>query len=98
MDHLLEILKIIEGAVTADRSKVQAYAEQLAKKMEAGGDRPAAERVRRASTGGRMMKMDVTEALPARRLPVDQESRFALADEEYLQAGAVPLVLDESAT
>lgn len=98
MDHLLEVLKIIEGAVSADRNKVQAYAEQLAKKMETGGDRSAADRVRRAATGGRMMKMDVTEALPARRLPVDQESRLALADEEHLQAGAVPLVLDEIAT
>jgi SpoVK/Ycf46/Vps4 family AAA+-type ATPase len=97
MDHLLELLKIIEGAVNADRPKVHAYVDQLAKKLAAEGNTRAADRLRRAVGGGRMTKMDITEAFPARRLPVDQESRLPLADEEHLQLGDVPLVLDVTA-
>jgi ATPase family associated with various cellular activities (AAA) len=93
MDHLLEILKIVEGAMNADRPKVQAYVDQLAGKLESDGERKAADRLRRAAYGGRMARMDVSE-VAAKRLPVDQESRLPLADEEHLQQGHVPLVLD----
>ena len=35
MKHLLEILKIIDGALHSDRGKVLAYVEQLAANLEA---------------------------------------------------------------
>lgn len=96
MDHLLEVLKIVEGAMNADRTKVSAYVDQLAGKLEAEGEQKSAERLRRAAAGGRMAKMDVAE-VALKRLPVDQESRLPLADEEQPRQGEVPLILDTDA-
>lgn len=96
MDHLLELLKIVEGAMNADRPKVQAYVDQLARKLEEDGEAKAAERLRRAAAGGRMAKMDLAE-VALRRPPVDQESRMPLADEEHPQLGEIPLVIDGDA-
>ena len=39
MEYMLEILKIFDGAVNADRGKVAAYTEQLAAKLEGTGDK-----------------------------------------------------------
>ena len=49
MKHLLEVLKIIDGAVNEDPEKVSAYAEQLALKLDADGEPRQAKRVRRVA-------------------------------------------------
>ena len=70
MEYLLEIARIIDGAVKGDRAKVMAYAEQLARKLREGRDAAAADRV---------LKTAASEVAPAMttasRLPVDSESR-----------------------
>jgi hypothetical protein len=45
MDHLLEVSRIIDGALKGDRAKVVAYAEQLARKLREAGDEKAADRL-----------------------------------------------------
>lgn len=82
MNHLLEILKIIDGAVNADRAKVIAYTEQLASKLERDGDERAAARMRRALLQGKMQQLSPARAVPGMRMFVDNESRMSLADEE----------------
>lgn len=77
MEHLLEVLKIIDGAVNADLTKVVSYAEQLATKVASSGDDRAAERIRRTARGGRAATLSAARAQP---LPVDGESRLDLAD------------------
>ena len=47
MNHLLEVLKIVEGAVNGDARKVMAYVDLLASKLETEGDVRSAERLRR---------------------------------------------------
>jgi len=101
MKHLLEMLKIVEGAVNADRNKVVAYTEQLATKLEGEGEERAAARLRRAILQGRAQQLSPARATPGQRLPVDSESRMALADEEVFADGqAVDVFLepDVSAT
>lgn len=95
MPHLLEILKIVEGAVNADHNKVAAYVEQLASKIEADGDERAAERLRTVLTKSKFR--EVTAAKIAPRLPVDGESRLALADEEFFQKDEVKIFLSQKA-
>ncbi len=85
MKHLLEILKIVDGAVNADRAKVIAYTEQLAGKLEREGDGRAAARMRRALLQGKMQQLSPARAAPGLRLPVDSESRMSLADEEVFE-------------
>jgi len=82
MDYLLEISRIIDGAVKGDRVKVLAYTEQLISKLRQAGDTQAAARLRR--TLDHVATSDVvmcTMSNPT-HLPVDHDSRLALADEE----------------
>lgn len=93
MAHLLEVLKIVEGAVNADVKKVAAYVELLASKLDGEGDPKAAERLRRAISNGRTTRMELHEARVAPRLPVDGESRLALADERLFRPNEAHVVL-----
>lgn len=87
MKYLLEILKIVDGAVNADRAKVVAYTEQLAAKLEKEGDERGAARMRRALLQGKTQQLHPARAANGFRLPVDSESRMSLADEEFFEAG-----------
>ena len=74
VEYLLEIARIIDGAVKGDRAKVMAYAEQLARKLREGRDAAAADRV--LKTLRRTAASEVAPAMTtASRLPVDSESR-----------------------
>jgi len=94
MPHLLEILKIVEGAVSADHTKVAAYVEQLSLKMEADGDSKGADRLRSALAKSKFK--EVTAAKVAPRLPVDSESRLALADEQIFESEEVKVFLSST--
>ncbi len=93
MEHLLEVLKILDGAVNADRSKVAAYAEQLASKLDASGDKRAAVSIRNTVSKGKAL--DLAPSRLSQSLPVDGESRLALADERRYSHEEVHVVLDE---
>ena len=80
VQYLLEILKILEGALSADRAKVSAFASQLADKVETGGDPQTAARLRRVLQNSKMRHLEPA-SLTGARLPVDGESRLTLADE-----------------
>lgn len=83
MKYLLETLKIIDGAVNADRAKVVAYAELLASKLDSDGDLKAASRIRRALAQGKIQRLGLADASIQHHIPVDNDSRIALADEEH---------------
>lgn len=94
MEYLLEITRIVDGAVKGDRAKVAAYVEQLARKLVEAGETQAAERLLRA-----LRQVKASDVAPARfdataRLPVDGESRLALADEERIDPASIQIVLD----
>jgi MoxR-like ATPase len=92
LPHLLEVLKIVEGAVNADRAKVLAYTEHLASKLEADGEARIADRLRRTLTQSKIRAL-APSAATAGRLPVDGESRLSLADEQFVSAGDVEVFL-----
>jgi MoxR-like ATPase len=93
MEHLLEILKIVEGAVAVDRAKVMAYTKQLAEKLASAGDTEAAKRLRRALGGSRSPEVAPALLGTHSRLPVDNESRLALAEERTFSPQEAPVVL-----
>lgn len=49
--HYSEVLRIIEGATRGDIRKVQSYANLLADKLEADGDKTTAQRIRKVAAG-----------------------------------------------
>ena len=94
--HFFEVLKIIEAAVNADRGKVLAYVEQLAEKLSADGHAKAAERLRNTAKQSKLSGLTAASAATLARVPVDTESRLALADEKRWSEKDVCLVMDET--
>ncbi len=96
MDYLLEIARIVDGAVKGDRAKVVAYVEQLARKLREADDYASAERLVRTARGATASEVTAAGTATSPRLPVDGESRLALADEEWIEPEEVAVVLDAS--
>lgn len=96
MDHLSEVLKILDGALRANASMASNYAGLLADKLEQSGDRQQArqirERLARAPVG-LAMAQDGARGISLDNLPVDGESRLHTVDVSQPRADAVPLVL-----
>jgi SpoVK/Ycf46/Vps4 family AAA+-type ATPase len=95
MEHLLEILKIIEGGVVADRSKVVAYTKQLADKLAGSGEVEIAKRLRRILGTSKSDLISPALLNANARLPVDNESRLALAEEKQFEEGEAQVFLSE---
>lgn len=85
-----EVVRIIEGGLSGDRSKVFNYAQTLADNLEAEGEKRFAKRVRTA-IAGKSPEIAVLDGMALR--PVDQESRVDMVDVEYVQYGDVDLIL-----
>jgi SpoVK/Ycf46/Vps4 family AAA+-type ATPase len=96
MDHLVEISRIVDGALKGDRAKVLAYVEQLARKLRESGDAKAADRLSQAAGQTKASEVMPNIAGVLNRLPVDSESRFSLADEDWLLPANVQVVLDSA--
>lgn len=95
MDHLLEISRIIDGAVKGDRPKVLAYVEQLARKLREVGETAAAERLVKTAHQHKQPEVEFSGAPSTTpRLPVDGESRLSLADETWIPQGEVTVILN----
>jgi len=95
MEFLTEILNLVEAAVSGDRRKGLSYAQLLADKLDAAGQRKAAARIRRTVVSNPLSAVSaVGSATLQERLPVDSESRLSLADESFVPAGDVEIFLD----
>lgn len=85
-----EVVRIIEGGLSGDKSKVFNYARTLADNLEAEGEKRFAKRVRTAISG-KSPEVAVLDGMALK--PVDQESRMDVVDVEYVQPGDVDLIL-----
>ena len=95
MKFLREIAKIAEWGLKGDVTRVSAYVQQLAEKLRAEGDQQAASYLR--DLLNKSVVLAETSAIQSQmRLPVDTESRLALADEDAVGPGQVPIILDEA--
>ena len=95
MENLREVVKIAEWGLRSDAGRVSAYLSQLIEQLELKGDEKAVQRLRvlfeeSAST------VTTSSAGTPPRLPVDGESRLALADEENIDPKEYPVVLDKA--
>jgi SpoVK/Ycf46/Vps4 family AAA+-type ATPase len=99
MQYLSEILNLVEAAVSGDRKKGGSYARLLADKLEGGGEQRAADRVRRAIETKAVSTVAAARGVTVQeRLPVDSESRLALADETFVQPDEVEVFLNPHVT
>lgn len=94
--HLLEIMKIIEGAVNADPEKVVAYAQQLALKIHSEGQTRIAERINQILLRAKTRELRSAGGIGFSGMPVDSESRFPLADEYKLLPNEAAVILPQT--
>ncbi|BEP54489.1 hypothetical protein GmRootV118_17330 [Variovorax sp. V118] len=83
MDHLSEVLKILDGALRANASMAANYAGLLADKLEQSGNRQQARQVRERlarAPGALVSVQDGERGISLNNLPVDGESRLHTVD------------------
>ena len=94
MQHLSDVLKIIDGALASNSRQVISYAEFLAERLESGGDPKAAERIRQVLSRSQRGQLVPSSVSQITRVPVDSESRMSLADEERWSLDEVTIFLE----
>ena len=98
MDYSSEVLKIVEGALKSDKTKVASYTKLLIEKLQENNEiRLANSFLKILSNSSIVMKQMATGELT--QIPIDQESRLPIADIIYSnQAIDVQIVLNSSAS
>lgn len=87
-----EVLRIIEGGLAGDRTKVLNYARTLADNLEQSGDPRFAKRIR-TTLAGKRFNVATLDGLSSK--PVDQESRMEIVDVEIVLPEDVDLILGD---
>lgn len=96
MEHLSEVLKILEGALKSNASMALNYASLLADKLESEGEPRQARMLRERLTRTTMpmgSAQDASNGISLGNLPTDQESRLHTVDVSRPQVQDIQLVL-----
>lgn len=78
VEHLATLLKIIEGGIASNSSRVLSYSKLLAGQLIEEGDKASADKIQRLIENSPQGALSPSGMLA---LPVDKDSRFSLADE-----------------
>ena len=95
MKYSIEILKIIEGALKYDKTKVLSYTEQLIKKLNEDGEEKASSKLKKIINESDNTVLSVAELEKEFPIPIDQESRTMLADIVYPEENNVQVILSK---
>lgn len=96
---IVDLSKVIEGAVNGDAAKIVSYAERLSSRLEQGGEPDLAKRLRGIVSSSKVARFGLAKAsgMPSPTIPIDSESRLPVADEATFTAGSVELFLPPDA-
>ena len=94
MDHLSEVLRILEGALQHNVRKVADYAGLLADKLESDGNAKQATMIRQKLA--RIPQQTFTPTALENALPVDSESQLHMVDEEQPLVKDIQLILPDN--
>lgn len=97
LEHLTELLKIIDGGLRHDAAKVRRYADLLVKNLEDEGEDESAALLRKAIGGVRGRGIRAAESGPRLAVPVDAESRLTVGDLSHPSLEDAPLVISSEA-
>ncbi len=97
MEYSNEVLKIVEGALKSDKTKVSNYTKLLVEKLKTNNETRLANsflKILNASLSS-MSQMSINDAM---KVPIDQESRLPMADVIYPnQVTDINVILNNSA-
>ncbi|WP_218354385.1 AAA family ATPase [Alteromonas lipotrueiana] len=94
MNYLVELSKIIGGALAGDEKAVSAYTELLSTKLEQSGDIKAADRLKELLKQKKPSKALQPSSL-TRPIPVEKDNRFSLADKSEPRGNVVFMTENE---
>ncbi|MCB9250850.1 MAG: AAA family ATPase [Flavobacteriales bacterium] len=89
-----EIIKIIEGGLKKEPTKVVLYAKKLAEKLESEGDKQLAKGIRNLLSNKAVSSLTMEQLLTT--APVDQETRMSIVDVFNPAQSDLDVVLPES--
>ena len=96
MNYSIEIGKIVEGALKRDQLKVHNYTKQLIEKLEADNENKTASKFNKILSAQNATTLSTMGMMNETAIPVDTESRVALADIIYPANNNIELVLSKS--
>lgn len=95
--YIVDIARILEGALSGDKPRVCVYADHLAKKLEAAGEAKSARRLRAVVENDQTSLMSLALAPMPRAegpaVPNDLDSGMPIADEQVVAPGSVRVSL-----
>jgi SpoVK/Ycf46/Vps4 family AAA+-type ATPase len=97
LEHLTEVLKIIDGGLRQDPSKLRRYVELLAEKLTEEGDADSAALLLKSVNGVQSRGLHPASFGANVSVPVDPESRLTVGELQRPALEQVPLVLSTSA-
>jgi len=80
MEFAMEMMKIVEGAIKLDKTKVVNYTSLLANKLEENGEFRIAIKFRKLLESAKTTELQPTSLQSVFKVPIDQESRLPMAD------------------
>jgi len=97
LQHSVEIIKIIEGALKSDKKKVVNYAKLLSDKLKEEGDKGVAEKLNKVLSSNNAKKNIKAKNLESViNVPVDKDSRLSMADVLMPDELEPEIILNES--
>ncbi|WP_446788192.1 AAA family ATPase [Macellibacteroides fermentans] len=97
MEYSSEVLKIVEGALKSDKVKVSNYTRLLVEKLKDNNETRLANNFLKI-LGNSSVTMSQMSTSDSMKIPIDQESRFPMADVlQPIQAADTKVVLDKTA-
>lgn len=94
MENLVEIIKIIEGALNSNNQKVRNYTEALIEKLTNNGEKHAAKKIKNILNQLDAKYVSLQKVHQVKGLPVDSESRLSLMDENFVLPGDSTIFLN----
>ena len=94
MQHLREVVKIAEWGLKNDQPRLAAYINQLIDKLKLEGDVNSVKRFNILINDDNSI-VHQSSTINSYRLPVDSESRLALADEEFIKSETCSIILNQ---
>ena len=95
LENLSEVLKIIEGGLHGDESKVFNYSNLLIKKLEEMGDNKSANQITKLISKNKTLKIKSKNFEDILKVPVDIESRLPLAEIMYIEPDSINISLND---
>lgn len=95
MQHIPEIMKIIEAGLQEDSMKVYNYSNLLIENLIKEGDTNSADKLKKVIKNSKTFSLKLRDKVTLKNLPVDSESRLSLAEVEYYSDKEVFLYVTE---